>query len=323
MTTLRKYLVFGIAGAVIVPLATWLMTTVTGQQPRQVANGLFVCVGPDSVLRVPKGACPPDSSPVTLDQPRVEKVEPPDDEDSLDPNSNAKKPGGPNSEEVVALERRIEKLENRSQFQVVDEENNVIFSVAPGSVQVYNEGQTPVAAMLATSEGGEYVTRSVDGSQSAYIGTYGARAGLRLKEGNLSRLELLRQTAGNYAFRLPSANGVIAGIGESQAGSGALIIGDIGGQKRAGMIVGQDSKGIIGIFNGSGNAILSLTEGATGGGLFVIGNPNSAPMVKMGVKADRYGVVLAGPRAGFPLIPSSGLPGSYILGCAAGLACRP
>ena len=39
-------------------------------------------------------------------------------------------------------------------------------------------------------------------------------------------------------------------------------------------------------------------------------------MVKMGVAQDRYGIVLTGPKAGFPLIPGSGLPGSYIMGCA-------
>jgi len=46
-------------------------------------------------------------------------------------------------------------------------------------------------------------------------------------------------------------------------------------------------------------------------------------MVKMGVNGT-YGVVLTGPKAGFPYVPSSGLPGSYMLGCAAsGTDCHP
>jgi len=35
--------------------------------------------------------------------------------------------------------------------------------------------------------------------------------------------------------------------------------------------------------------------------------------VKMGVQDDRYGIVLAGPGDFGPLIPSTGLPRSYIL----------
>jgi hypothetical protein len=46
-------------------------------------------------------------------------------------------------------------------------------------------------------------------------------------------------------------------------------------------------------------------------------------MVKFGVNQDRYGVVLAGPVSGFPLVPGSGLPGSYFLGCAGGDKCGP
>jgi hypothetical protein len=36
-----------------------------------------------------------------------------------------------------------------------------------------------------------------------------------------------------------------------------------------------------------------------------------------------YGAVLAGPVLGFPHVPASGIPGSYLLGCAGGPACHP
>ena len=321
MWQLRKIVIFGIAALALILLATWLIPVATGQQ--SPSNDVIVCIGSDAVLRSPAaGLCPSGSTQVTLAGPDLNKLDNEDTKDPVDPNNPAKNPGDSKSDRLAELDRRISKLENSSVFEVVNKEGNVIFSVAPGSVQVYNEDKVPVAAILATDEGGQFVGRSADGKLSAFVGTYGARAGLRLSEGGVQRLDLLRQTVGNYSFRLPSTDGVIAGIGESQAGTGALVIGDIAGRPKASMTVG-DGKGMIGLFNGSGNAVLSLTEGATSGGLFVIGDANSEPMVKMGVKDNRYGVVLAGPVAGFPLVPSSGLPGSYILGCAGGSSCHP
>jgi hypothetical protein len=114
----------------------------------------------------------------------------------------------------------------------------------------------------------------------------------------------------------------IAGIGESSAGTGALVIGNSNGQVKASMTLAE-GKGMLSLFNKKRADILSLTEGATGGGLLTIGDADGAPMVKMGVNEGRYGIVLAGPVAGFPLVPSSGLPGSYFLGCSGGAACRP
>ena len=114
----------------------------------------------------------------------------------------------------------------------------------------------------------------------------------------------------------------IAGIGESKAGSGALVVGDTQGSKRASMSVGE-SKGVIAVFNGAGNAIVALGEavGNTGGAL-AIGDANSEPRVKMGTNDNRYGVVMTFP-VGLPYVPRSGLPGSYFLGCAGGSACVP
>ena len=316
----RKIVLFGIAGLALISLATWLIAITNGQQQKP-SNDVIVCIGADSVLRSPaSGICPSGSTQMALAGPDIKKPDTENTKDPLDPNKSTKK--STESDRLAGLEDRISKLENSSLFEVVNKGGNVIFSVAPGSLQVYNEDRVPVAAILATPEGGQFVGRSADGNLSAFIGSYGERAGLRLSEGNVPRLDLLRQTAGNYALRLPSVDGVIAGIGESQAETGALIIGDLGGRKKASMIL-ADGKGTIGIFNGGGKAILSLTEGATGGGLFEIGDANSETMVKMGAKDDRYGVVMAGPKAGFPLIQKSGLPGSYILGCAGGSACRP
>ena len=119
------------------------------------------------------------------------------------------------------------------------------------------------------------------------------------------------------------ASGNIAGIGESRAGTGAIVVGNFSGTVLA-SLTGSDGKGAVGVSNNSGAAVAALSEGATRGGLLSIGDSASEPMVKMGVAQDRYGIVLTGPRAGFPLIPGSGLPGSYIMGCAGkGRDCGP
>jgi hypothetical protein len=99
-----------------------------------------------------------------------------------------------------------------------------------------------------------------------------------------------------------------------------MVIGDPAGRLRAMMTV-VDGKGSVRIQNAEGGAVLALTEGAAGGGLLTIGDRSSEPMVKFGVNEDRYGVVLAGPVSGFPLVPGSGLPGSYFLRRAGGATC--
>jgi hypothetical protein len=54
----------------------------------------------------------------------------------------------------------------------------------------------------------------------------------------------------------------------------------------------------------------------------VLTDANSKATVMMKTNNNRYGVVMALPP-GFPYVPKSGLPGSYILGCAGGPSCVP
>ena len=321
MRSQRKIVLCGMLCIAVTLLVMWLVAIVAGQSPsdKKGDNDVTVCVGSDSVLRSPdSGICPNGSKQIALAGPDITKLAPTDEDDPLGPT---KKSEESKSDPLADLERRIGNLEKSSLFEVVNREGNVIFSVAPGKVQVYNENQTPVAAIFATFEGGQFVGRSTDGKLSAFIGSYGARAGLRLSEGDYPRLDLLRQVSGNYAFRIPLGDGNIAGVGESKTGTGALVVGDMGGRTKASMTI-ADGNGVIGIFNGMGNRVLSLTESVNGGGLLAIGNASSDAVVKMGTANNRYGVVLTYPM-GFPYVPRSGLPGSYFLGCAGGSSCVP
>lgn len=326
MTVIAKVLALGSASIAAASVAYVVATSTGDAQPagpdKAARNdgGPVVCAGKDSALRLVRDGkgCPPGEQELELVEAEEELME---WEDAG--SDDAAKPDTAKSEAIAALERRVRELEQRPRFEVVDKEGRPIFTVAPENVYVYNANQIAVAAIRATQDGGYFVGRSPDGL-IASVGASGLRSGLRVNEGGVTRSYAGKQAAGNYSLTFPSpATGNIAAIGESRAGTGAVVVGSFGGIVLA-SITGSDGKGAVGVSNQSGAPVVSLTEGATRGGLFAIGDATSEPMVKMGVAQDRYGIVLTGPRAGFPLIPASGLPGSYIMGCAGkGKDCGP
>ena len=341
MTSLVKIAAIGFAaiGTAAAASVAWVNVSRASQtgQSRQAAgrpapdgNGVIVCVAPDSVLRaVPIGhTCSSGQSSLPVRLVKNDLWDPPsvwDFDDSKQPNDSALPRPVPPDDPLADLQRRLSNLQRSPLFTVVDTRGDPIFEVAPETVLVYNANKTVVAAIRATADGGFFRVLSADGGVTTSVGASGRRAGVRVDEDGVRRLELGNQNSGAYSFKVLSlkpSGDPIAGIGQSRAGTGALIVGTVTGRVQATITVG-DGKGMIGVSNDGGAAVLSLTEGATAGGLLAIGGARSEPMVKMGVNHDRYGVVLAGPVAGFPLVPRSGLPGSYFLGCAGGGACGP
>jgi hypothetical protein len=250
--------------------------------------------------------------------------------------------------ELADLEQRMDNLpypRYTPLFEVVDQQDKPIFTVTSYNSQsvayVSNSKLNSVVSMNADANGGSFLVQTGDGQTGAFLGIDRTWAGLRVSErviedvpqkdgttrgavSNVPAIELGGYAGGNYSLKfLTSARQLLAGIGESKAGSGALIIGDSQGRKRASMFVGEDSKGIIGIYNQSGNALVAMGE-ATGntGGSLVIGDAKGEPRVKMGTNENHYGVVIAFPQ-GLAYVPKSGLPGSYMLGCAGGSGCEP
>lgn len=298
----------------MVSLAPCVVSTAIGQDN----NDVTVCVAKDSILRSPvSGVCPPGSQQIKLSGPDLKKPDA-DDDDSLGPT---KKPDEPKSDSLADIEQRLSSLENASVFEVVNQKGSVIFGVSPGKAQLYNSDGVVVAAMSAAPEGGGFAARTPDSKVRTFLRASGALVGLRLREGDFTRLDLGRQKAGNYAFKVPLGDDkVIAGIGESKAGTGAIVVSDMSGRIRAETVV-SDGKGWVNIFNSGGAGIASLTESVGGGGLLVLTDASSRAMVMM--KGNRgYGVVMAFPP-GLLYAPKSGFPGSYMLGCAAGPACVP
>lgn len=287
------------------------------QAGANIAN--VVCVGPDGIMHAAgaAGGCAAGQTalPLASSTGQGDNSDPFNQQPAPDSASQADR------DALGALEAKVTALENGPLFEVVDQNGRPIFQVFPGEVLLRSETGSPLLDLRATKSAGFVTARSLTGVEAS-IGASGDTGGLLMTQGGEHRVEFLKQPAGNFSFKVPGANGPVAAIGESQAGTGALVIGDLAGRPRA-MISVVEGKGSVQIRNGQGEAVLAMTEGATGGGLLVIGDATSEPMVKFGVAQDRYGVVLAGPVSGFPMVPGSGLPGSYLLGCAGGAKCGP
>jgi hypothetical protein len=279
-----------------------------------------VCVGADGVLRVSGtgGTCGGGQTamPVSTGATNCDDCDPWNPKD--DPNPGPSSP----TDKLGALESKVAALEKGPLFEVADENGRPVFDVWPGEVVLRNRAGAPVATLHATETGGYLTAHSAAGQLASSIGVSGNVGGVLITEGGLKRVEFGKQPAGNISLRVLGSAGPVAAIGESQAGTGALVVGDYAGGLRALMSV-VDGKGSVSTRNANGAPVVALTEGATAGGLLVVGDAGSEPMVKFGVNEDRYGIVLAGPVAGAPLVPATGLPGSYILGCAAGERCGP
>lgn len=294
-------------------------------------DDVVVCVGSDEVLRraPPEGSCPPNTTRIALSGPDHQAKDLTDD--TTDPfagaGATAQGPSGKGPRRVAGsledIERRIDLLEKAPLFEVADKQGNVIFYVAEGRADLYNSAGNVVAGIRATALGGFFQGRSADGLLAATIGVSGASAGVSIQEAGLTRIDMGRQQAGNYSLRFQSRVGsTLAGIGESQAGSGVMLVADPEGHKRVSMSI-NEGRGSLELFNAQGMALLDLSQKDSGGGMLTIRAGDGTAMVKMTNNDERYGVVMTGPRASLPYVPSSGLPGSYFLGCAAGPACMP
>lgn len=277
-------------------------------------RGSFVCMAADGELWAPTGLdCRPGQTLVPLDSGNAEgcKEDPWKSKDDADSAGDA----------LGEIESRLKAIENAPLFEVVDREGRPIFQVLPCEIAMSNAAGDRVL-MVNGEEAGGFLTVTNQSNEAVSIGAVDENGGVLITQDGFKRLEYGRPSGKNYALRLPMGHVYTAAIGESLAGSGAIVVGDDFGRPRA-MLSVVDGKGRIMTENKDGSPVLSMTEGESGSGMLVIGDSSSEPMVKFSVTDNRYGAVLAGPVSGFPTVPGSGLPGSYILGCAGGPACGP
>ena len=277
-----------------------------------------LCVGSDHILRVaPNFAaeCPEGQQEFLLDDKDEQVCE------LCDPN---KEPSGPFSDNkaIAELEQRIRALESPTYFEVVDQKERPIFQVKNGGVRMINQERT--VAFVGTTDEGAYFTARSPGGTEASLSAVGNNVGILLGDNGSNRIELGSRNAGPFALRFPSGKGLIAGIGQSRAGTGAVLVGTLPGVTAGSMTV-SDGRGMISLTKDGMPGGIAFLESINGGGLVDIGNNAGDSAVKMGHNGHRYGVVMTGPVPGFPYVPRSGLPGSYFFGCASGEkpACMP
>jgi hypothetical protein len=232
----------------------------------------------------------------------------------------------PKGNTLADLEARVARLKlDLAYFTVVDRDGSKIFEVMSDAATVYShDSHVSVAAMSTASDnGGILAARSGDGSHVMKFGGVGSKVGVQISWDGVPRLQLGRFDSGTFSLKVwtPGGGGgqTIAGIGESRAGTGALVISTRAGRPRASMMVDQ-GRGQVNIFDDTGASVASIREAESGDGLLSLGK--TVEFVKMVVNGA-YGAVLAGPVLGFPHVPASGIPGSYLLGCAGGPACHP
>ena len=284
-----------------------------GTQSGDGEAGLRPCIGPDQILYASRqdGLCLPGHRLYTLEEDEddtCELCDPFEDEDK-------------DAEKANELEDRISALERTPYFEVVDKDDRVIFRVGPEGARLFDKTSRPAADFGASAAGG-WITLYSDDAEVSMAAT-GRSAGIHVEESGVERMDIGSKKGGPYAVRVSSPTSVIAGLGQSRAGGGTLVVGTPT-QLKATFTV-TDGRAMVSVFNHSSKDGVALTEAKIGGGLLDIGMADGNSAVKMGHNANRYGIVLAGPVLGLPLVPRSALPGSYFMGCASGdkPACVP
>jgi hypothetical protein len=151
---------------------------------------------------------------------------------------------------------------------------------------------------------------------SATIKARGSDAGIEIYQSD-RRLALGRRSNGRYGLEVlaPGGRRLVAGIGESEAGSGIAMVADAAGNPRVTMSGHSESgTGRVVVANVGGKAVATLSaDGFGGSGLLQLTNASGTVMVSAGT-LDGVGMVSAGPGAFQHGIMFLGLPASYIVG---------
>jgi hypothetical protein len=311
MTLIEKLPAFA-SGVAAAAIAFTLFTPVSAQVKPDV---IVACADAEGAMRLNDGGpCRPGERRLVLKAPDLEDVKP--DETPKD------------DKKVADLDRRLKGLEERNQrghllgsrvvapFEVVNEAGKRVFYVQEGSTSAYNAAGTMVARIVANENGGSFEGRSATAPVTASIGSSGQQMGVVIQENDRQRVQLGRNDKGNYGARIYSATGkLVAGIGQSQAGTGIAMVADAAGTPKAKMYSLPSGAGIVEIINGQGIGVATMSSAGPGGaGLLQLTNASGTVMVEAGVSRSGIGIVRAGPAAFNSGIGFLGLPGSYIEG---------
>jgi hypothetical protein len=326
--TLKETLTTFACGAAAIMTMHVLMADVGAQGDED--EKLIACINSEKAMRVidPEASCVAGERKIPLKLPKVQR-----------PCEKAR------AVDIAGLQRRVAELEGRGDarlldrtamapFEVVNEAGIVVFSVKappegglPAATEIFNETGGRVAVIAANAEGGSVsvesgvsqpYTSNVSGAAArATLHAFGEYADLSVSVGTVTKLDLGRRRDGRYGFRVfGDSEVIVAGIGESDAGSGVALVADATGQVRATLnCTAGTASGEARILDASDRVIASLSgAGLNGSGVLQLRNNADTVMVEAGVLPSGIGAVRAGPGAFQHGLHWIGLPASYIEG---------
>ena len=262
------------------------------RQDLSAAPAIFVhtCAATDGTLRYTEATipCAPDERRIRITVPGKK-----------DPECNDDK------QRVQKLENRLKDLEYRDRmgtlrgrrvkapFEVTKKDGGRLLRIEEQNVTFYNRDRKPVVWILADASGGMLQAQTVDGAREVTLAAQDARSHLVVKEQGNVRVDVGRRAAGRYSAQFFGAAGKqVAGLGQSEAGSGILLIGDGAGTPKVSMYINRLTNGgtHVDVANSPGT-VVGWMSAASGGGQLRILNSEGVVKAEAGLTVDNVGVV--------------------------------
>lgn len=206
---------------------------------------------------------------------------------------------------VQKLEGRLKDLEYRDRmgtlrgrrvkapFEVVTRNQTRLLRIEPENVTFYNQNGKAVVWVLADASGGMLQAQSADGVREVRLAAQDRRSHLLVREGDQNRVDLGRRANGLYGAQVYASNGKqVAALGQSEVGSGTLVIADGGGITKTAIAINKLTEGgtRVDVRNRAGE-VVGWMSAASGGGQLRILDSSGVVKAEAGLTVDNVGVV--------------------------------
>ena len=154
--------------------------------------------------------------------------------------------------------------------------------------------------------------------ENTYVGmaAFGANPtnlGILVREKDVQRMLVGKSMSGHYELSVNASTGQpVAGIGESNGGSGVMTLGNTDGHIKAQMYLDPKGGGAACLANSGGSCAIELGVGPSGAGQFIVANAGGKTLVDAG-QISGVGVIRAYPL-GSPGAGLVGMPGTFLMG---------
>jgi hypothetical protein len=181
----------------------------------------------------------------------------------------------------------------RAPFEVVTKNQTRLLRVEQENVTFYNQGGKPVVWILADASGGMLQAQTVDGLREVRLAAQGPRSHLLVTEADSHRVDVGRRADGLYSAQVYGASGKqVAALGQSDVGSGVLLVGDAAGTTKAAISINRLTEGgtRVDVRNRAGE-VVGWMSAAIGGGQLRVLDASGVVKAEAGLTLDNVGVV--------------------------------